>query len=190
MTFSEYFLYPAPSVFFLCVYVGGTDKGNAKWEKWEAGVRLLKLQEERERKKGKILWCKGSMQVDAVFCGVRIRKMRNCPRSTSPGLTQLRKVRFHFSHVSINYCFYWTKWKLFSWEATATFGFCFFFKLVLAKDLKQSLCVYKSSSHIMLVCIKKARPCFFNAICTTEVRVWFPLNFYESPVIPDCFGCS
>ncbi|TDH09403.1 hypothetical protein EPR50_G00086370 [Perca flavescens] len=31
------------------------------------------------------------MQVDAVFCGVRLRKMRNHSKSTSSGLTQLRK---------------------------------------------------------------------------------------------------
>ncbi|KAG7230931.1 hypothetical protein INR49_024959 [Caranx melampygus] len=33
------------------------------------------------------------MQVDAVFSGVRLRKMRNYSRSTSSGLTQLRKGR-------------------------------------------------------------------------------------------------
>ena len=32
------------------------------------------------------------MQVDAVFCGVRLRKMRDHSKSTSSGLSQLRKV--------------------------------------------------------------------------------------------------
>lgn len=47
-----------------------------------------------KRERGeKLLGRKGTMQVDVVFCGVRLRKMRNYSKSTSLGLTQLRKVR-------------------------------------------------------------------------------------------------
>lgn len=77
------------SLSFLCV--GGTGRGYAKWGKSEAGVGVYKPWK-RERKKGKLLRRKGTMQVDAVFCGVRLRKMRNYSKSTSSGLTQLRKV--------------------------------------------------------------------------------------------------
>lgn len=80
-----------------CVRVCGRCRQGYERGQPEAGVgehRVAGRDTERrgeQQKTYRPLRRKGTMQVDVVFCGVRLRKMRNYSRSTSSGLIQLRE---------------------------------------------------------------------------------------------------
>lgn len=103
------------SVFLPCVWealAAAMQSGRS----WRQGLVCTNWGKGREREgEGIYSQKKGTMQVDAVRCGVRLHKMRDYSKSISSGLTQLRKVMWRLRlcvTMSLNGLL-WQIWKLF-----------------------------------------------------------------------------